>query len=675
MGVFGRRAAHVAYAGVVLFVFVLALCGGPNPAKAQQINCVGLPATTDATNNIALVFDPATSSCTVSVLGSGQTTAATSSNANVITFSTDADELIGMVGNGTSASTTALETCDIPGTSASVTDCRAFTGGGGFPFDGTVTLGNRNPDTGALNQVRFTVSANGTDSATLTAAFASLTEIDAVEPDAKPSSAAPVLVATVAKTQTKFSTQNIQRHVDLLTGGGVAGSIDPGAPTGGGDGVPEGPQTGGAIEPSSELTSNFNVSGPVNAASLVNLVGGLSEDNWEAETKRDGFEADSSRDAARFLLPKLSFDTARGDTITGFLGAGKRLNQTDSQTDRPEPGPPERLERADTNTNMWLYGGYSNVKNDRNLPGDDQRFDGDILNVTGGIDHWLKPKLLAGVSFSYSSVKLDTDFNDGRYDEDGYTVAPYILYTPLDWLSVNASVGYTLSRIEQSQNRSTTIAESTPDASTYYANIAAKGTYRSGDLVVAGSLGYVRSHRRVDSFTDTLGNFTDSMTSNTSMVRSGAEAGYFIRLDEDNVIKPYVTAEGTFEFQDLTNDDPVAAEVGGGATWKAQNLDLTAMLEMTTVIGRDDFEQWNIRGLLVKGFESEALLGAVTPRFSFGLSGENAQSGIGVGYLNDTGRLSVNLDLDALHALDRSDSLTTADPTEARVRATASYRF
>ncbi len=658
------------------FVVSLAFLGTvftPKTAVAQQIACSGLPATTDAILNIAVVFNPDTRVCTVSVLGSGQILAAGSNAANVITFSSDADELLGFVGDGTSASAAALETCDMPGTSASTASCQAFPSGGN-PFSGTVTLGNVNSVTGELNQVRFTATADGTGSATVTAAFASLTEIDAAPVAGTPSSAAPVLTATVAKTQTRFTTQNIQRHVDLLTGGGVVGA-GAGAGAGDGAGVPE-PTPGGP-------SGSENFGEPEQPASAAPRVAVSRDDPFserllsaflredEKAPRRNMVGANTTREAARFLLPKLNFDSAKGDTLDTFLGADRRLNQTENQSDRPEPGPPQRLERADTDTNVWLYGGYSSLTNERNLPGDDQRFDGDILTVSGGIDHWFRTDLLAGVSAGYSSVALDTDFNDGRYDEDGYTLAPYFVYTPFDWLVLNASAGYTYSRIDQSQNRSTTVAESNPNAHTLYLSVGAKGTYRLDKITVAGSVGYVRSRRRVDSFTDSQGAFTEFVTSNTSLVRTGAEAAYALTLNPNNLLTPFVTAQGTFEFQDLTNNDPVAAEVGGGATWTSRSLGMTASLEATSLVGRDDYEQWNLRGNVVKGMALQDIVGTFTPRLSFGMSAAQVEAGLGLGYSDDIGRLDMSLILDGLRARDPD----AGAGMDGRVQGTLRYRY
>lgn len=463
--------------------------------------------------------------------------------------------------------------------------------------------------------VVFTITCPDANTGGATGSSTSSTELNAVN-------------SVVSKTQTRFTTDNILRHLDVLSSNVLGGGS---APT-------------DTTQPTGFRSDRPPESGMDRVALAV-----------QAETARThrreaaGIEGGGSfGEMLRQLAPSLNFDTAAGDSLSG-------------RTANAAGDPPEQSRRPGTeDVHFWVYSSYGAVENTRNRANDDQRFQGDVVTVTGGADTWITDKVLAGVALSYSNADLTTDFNDGDYAEDAYTIAPYMLVTPLDWLSLNASVGYTRSEIDQTQTRTTAPIASATDADTVYFSTAATAKQRIGAVNLLGHVGYLRSRRKVDAFTDSAGARKIDRSANSSLLRVGTEVGYLIQAGAAR-LEPFALGDLIAEFQDRTNGDPLSAEVGGGLKWNLDGFALNGSIEATTVVGHDDYEQWSVRGLVAKGYESEDLFGTVSPQLSLGGTQAGLEAGVGVGYRHAARDLSMRLAYDRVAAPARACRVECTD--------------
>ncbi|MCP4709168.1 MAG: autotransporter outer membrane beta-barrel domain-containing protein, partial [Planctomycetes bacterium] len=88
---------------------------------------------------------------------------------------------------------------------------------------------------------------------------------------------------------------------------------------------------------------------------------------------------------------------------------------------------------------LWLSPSVSWLDDD-NIA---SRYDGNLYMIMAGADYKISDRLLIGVSTGYEDTDLDTQFNDGTFQSQGCTIAPYIGFVILDGLTADAIFAYT----------------------------------------------------------------------------------------------------------------------------------------------------------------------------------------------------------------------------------------
>ena len=227
----------------------------------------------------------------------------------------------------------------------------------------------------------------------------------------------------------------------------------------------------------------------------------------------------------------------------------------------------------------WVDTNYTVVDNSLVNSTDDQRFDGDIITVSSGLDYWVNKKLLVGTYVSYSDVALDTTFNDGTYDEKSLGIAPYILYKLTDNLQLNGSVGYYYGDIDQKQDITSSVVSSSTKANTVFSSIELKHKYKveNSPLQVVTSFGYSHSRRVVDSFVDSAATLNAKQVSKSSQFNLGAEFRYAIKTN-DYSYQPFIKLNLIREDEDAVNDDPDSGVVSVGVRFYHLKKELVGQL-------------------------------------------------------------------------------------------------
>ena len=168
------------------------------------------------------------------------------------------------------------------------------------------------------------------------------------------------------------------------------------------------------------------------------------------------------------------------------------------------------------------------------------RYDGNLYLIMVGADYKVTDRLLLGVSTGYEDIDLDTQFNDGTFQSQGFTIAPYVGFVILDGLTVDAILAYTFLNNDVERDRTT-------------GEILA-GDYDSGRSMVSANLnyyallnnwslsaiaGYMYVSEDQDAYEQT-GAYTNSVGQFTAYLgewRLGGRAGYL--LDK---VEPYISA-------------------------------------------------------------------------------------------------------------------------------------
>jgi len=178
----------------------------------------------------------------------------------------------------------------------------------------------------------------------------------------------------------------------------------------------------------------------------------------------------------------------------------------------------------------------------------------DVNTYTLGIDYPFAANLLGGVSLSYENTDASSSIGtNSSTDTDGYTIAPYIAYQLDDTFSIDGSLGYSWSDIDQSRNNGT-ITGSTEDDG-YFLALNLNALRWFDNFQVAGRLGYLYSKKVQDAFTESNANVVAKSSNKLGQFQVGANLGYYM----GNVM-PYFSATYEYDHQltkvaGATNDD------------------------------------------------------------------------------------------------------------------------
>ncbi|MEM9726892.1 MAG: autotransporter outer membrane beta-barrel domain-containing protein, partial [Pseudomonadota bacterium] len=408
----------------------------------------------------------------------------------------------------------------------------------------------------------------------------------------------------VAQAQNTLVQGNLDRQINsLTTSPSVGGTVSGGGGAGGAGGASGGAGAGGgAADPiaTGDITTNTILREEEERE--TQFAGGLAATEHAAAAITGvpltrglfGQAAQSERAAWRALAGRIAYSSANA-SASAFDGA---VGPVRDIGDGIETGAslPERRD-----TNLFLYGSYSDIRNRRNLGGDDRRFNGDAIAVTAGVDHRFVEAFTAGLSLSVISTDLDTAFNDGAYEELTFAVAPYAVAEPTDWLRLTGTVGYSYGRIDQTRNFSAVSGETA--AHTGFANFEARvAAPFDGPIAFSAALGLSGNFRHVEAFTESDGTRVASRQDVTLSVEPEIEASWRVALAEGAEVEPFGAVAFIWDLGDTINQDNHAVRVGGGLRGFATEWGVTGELGVSADLGRDDYEEITGYGSISYGF-------------------------------------------------------------------------
>ena len=169
-------------------------------------------------------------------------------------------------------------------------------------------------------------------------------------------------------------------------------------------------------------------------------------------------------------------------------------------------------------------------------------FDGSSRTGTLGFDVRPSDNLVVGVSVFAEGAMLDTFYNLGQVERDGYSVVPYAAYSFGQGTTVDALVGVTY--LNGKISRANNAAEGNFDGYRAMTSLNAHHNYVLGAVLLRGDVGYTYAHEKQGSYTES-GTNADiaAKTPNLAQGRIGGRAGYGF----DNV-EPYAQAHYVRDF-------------------------------------------------------------------------------------------------------------------------------
>lgn len=295
---------------------------------------------------------------------------------------------------------------------------------------------------------------------------------------------------------------------------------------------------------------------------------------------------------------------------------------------------------------VWGHGSYTSIDNDRNRTGDDSRYDGDVWGYNIGVDYRYRPELVAGLSLGYSETDLITTFNNGTYDETNWTLSPYVMYQPMQDVTLSMVAGYSMGDVDRTRG---TVTGKT-DSSMWFAGL--NGSYKvrpveKMPLDLTAKVGFLISQKTIDAFDESDSTRVEKSISNTRQLKPGIEAAYAFDMDGTS-IQPFAKTDYLHDFKNETNGDSGAFNVGGGVRVASSTTGISGSLEGEKQYGRSDYTEHTISGMVAYSFA----IGGHADKTAFAepyvktnFTKDGQVYGTGMKFTSDGGAVSANFDI------------------------------
>jgi hypothetical protein len=210
----------------------------------------------------------------------------------------------------------------------------------------------------------------------------------------------------------------------------------------------------------------------------------------------------------------------------------------------------------------------------------------DLWTGALGGDYKFNDYVTAGLAFTYSHLKGDTKFNNGKIKDNAWGFVPYIRVTASDMFSFDLYAGYTRANKDRTRQHlmisSTNVIsnvnfKSSPKSDRYFFAAYANAKHKVQQFNLLGRLGIVHVEDRQKAFNETGSNGTVfTYRSNATKVTQAvvrAQAGF----QASEYVEPYIflTYGYTFSATKMRVADSVSITNTGGFTYKSPNSETT----------------------------------------------------------------------------------------------------
>ncbi|NNJ92508.1 MAG: autotransporter outer membrane beta-barrel domain-containing protein [Gammaproteobacteria bacterium] len=182
---------------------------------------------------------------------------------------------------------------------------------------------------------------------------------------------------------------------------------------------------------------------------------------------------------------------------------------------------------------LSAWASLSGMKLDNNSAVD---FDGDRHSIMLGVDYQPRDNMVAGLMLSWETADLDTSFNSGNVQTDGFTIAPYFGMALDDKWSMDAMVGY--GRLDLDQFHRGTggvgpLVTSNTDSQRLFAAANINYGFIYDQFYLEGRGGITSADEQQDSYTESNGSQQRALRTAFTKLQLGGKATY-LGFDEFN---------------------------------------------------------------------------------------------------------------------------------------------
>ena len=282
-----------------------------------------------------------------------------------------------------------------------------------------------------------------------------------------------------------------------------------------------------------------------------------------------------------------------GGFTPGGGGASAPANSTSFLNSR-EQG--RAAGNGDKRWGAWMMGAYSSVENTQS----GVQMDGNVYNLVAGLDYMVTDRMVAGITLGYETLDLDTTFNRGKVESNGFSVIPYVGYQINNTWSADLAGG--MSWVNYDVTRNTNVTGSY-DAERWLVTANLNGNYGFGRLRVMPKVGVLYLEEKGDAYRESTGGAVDGSKTKLGRLTAGGKVGYAF-----NSVMPFVKLIGEYDFEKndptlispgrFTHDEDFGAQVGGGFDFYGSSV-LSGTVEGAYLsAGREDLNVWTVSARL-----------------------------------------------------------------------------
>lgn len=251
----------------------------------------------------------------------------------------------------------------------------------------------------------------------------------------------------------------------------------------------------------------------------------------------------------------------------------------------------------DAKFGIWAKGSYSFLDRSEQA----LEMEGDLYVGAAGFDYRLTDSLLLGLAATAEHIDIDTTFNSGDFEADGYSLIPYIGWQFSDnWnLSVLAGAGHISYETSRANNTATPVTGDF-DATRFFAAANVTGDYEVNSIVIRPKASIISLTEKQDSYTESNQTVVDEQTLDFGRV----SAGSIIGRQYGNHL-PYVKWRADYDFSTedsvlkSNGQESFVGDYGGqlGLGYEYVNGAFSLSLQGSyDTLFRDDLDVWTTAG-------------------------------------------------------------------------------
>jgi hypothetical protein len=255
----------------------------------------------------------------------------------------------------------------------------------------------------------------------------------------------------------------------------------------------------------------------------------------------------------------------------------------------------EQAAVLDDNVSVWSSINYSEAESDFTATA----FDSETVSGSVGMDYVLSKFVTLGAYVSYSDTETNSAFNGGSSDTQTFSIGPYATFVVDDMFSIDASVGYSTSDIDNTRTVGAVVATGSQNGDTVFMSIGLNGMKWYDNIGVSGRVGWSYSDTDNDAYTDSLATTFAATDSQLGQIQVGGQVSYYT----ENFM-PYIGATYVYDAisDDVTtvtppqpeNDDDEIRLEGGLSIFGSGAF--SGGLSANYTVLREDYEAWGVGG-------------------------------------------------------------------------------